>query len=278
MKTKRLLFGAVTSIALIPVAVLFAFPFIWMLMGIFKTNNEIWQEPYKLFPAHWNLHEVLANLSNVNFGGYIFNSVYVGTVGTLLMLVACTLFTYAVVFMGNKYTKWLFNIVLATYMLPAAVTYVPSYVILAKVKLLDTLPGLMLTYLPSVFSVFYLKTSFQKMSIDYYEAARIDGSSHWQILWHVVLPLNRTSYCTVFVLFFVQMYNNYMWPSIMLKNQSNYLVSQGLRQFFISEGAYGMNWSQVMLASTVTIIPVIIIFIVGQKFFITGIMQESGLK
>ena len=278
MRQKRLLAKTIISVMLIPVAVAFAFPFVWMLMGVFKTNNEIWQEPYKLFPAHWNFSEVLNNLSSVNFGGYVFNSVYVGTVGTLFMLVASTLFTYAIVFMGNRTTKWLFNIVLATYMLPAAVTYVPSYVILAKIKLLDTLPGLMLTYLPSVFAVFYLKTSFQKMSIDYYEAARIDGSSHWQILWHVVLPLNRTSFLTIFVLFFVQMYNNYMWPSIMLKSQSNFLVSQGLRQFFISEGAYGMNWSQVMLASTVTIIPVIILFIVGQKFFITGIMQESGIK
>lgn len=278
MKAKRFISESILSIVLIPVAVLFAFPFVWMLMGVFKTNNEIWQESYKLLPAHWNFYEVLANLSSVNFGRYIFNSVYVGSVGTLFMLVASTLFTYAVVFMGNRSTKWLFNIVLATYMLPAAVTYVPSYVILAKIKLLDTLPGLMLTYLPSVFSVFYLKTSFQKMSIDYYEAARIDGSNHWQILLHVVLPLNRTSFLTVFVLFFVQMYNNYMWPCIMFKSQSNYLVSQGLRQFFISDGAYGMNWSQVMLASSVTIIPVIIIFIVGQKFFISGIMQESGMK
>jgi len=265
-------------VILIPLSLLFAFPFIWMLMGVFKTNNEIWQTPYQLLPENINIYQVLESLGSIKFGRYIFNSFYVAIIGTLMMLVASTLFTYVIVFMGNKYTQWLFYLVLATYMLPAAVTYTPSYVILANLGLIDTLTGLMFTYVANIFAVFYLRQSFMKMSIDYYEAARIDGANHWDILRHVIFPLNKSAFYTLFVLTFVQQYNNYMWPSIMLNNQEKYLVSQGLRQFFIQDGAYGMNWSEVMLASTVTILPVIIIFILGQKWFVTGIMQDSGLK
>lgn len=277
-RTKEVATKTFKQIALIPIALIFAFPFIWMLMGIFKTNNEIWQQPYQLIPNQWQLTKISDGLGAIHFAGYIRNSFIVGFIGTLLMILVATLFTYAIVFMGNKYTEVLFAIVLATYMLPSAVTYVPSYVILANLGLLDKLSGLIFSNLASVFAVFYLKQSFHKMSYDYYEAAKIDGASHWSILHHVIFPLNKSAFYTVFVLTFVQQYNNYMWPSIMLKSQEKYLVSQGLRQFFIQDGAYGMNWSQIMLASTVVIIPVILIFIIGQKSFITGIMQDSGIK
>ncbi|GAA0182271.1 carbohydrate ABC transporter permease [Clostridium sediminicola] len=263
---------------LIITSVIFAFPFVWMLLGIFKTNNEIWQQPYKLLPAQWNLSGVLESLGNIHFSKYIFNSFYVGIFGTLFMILAATLFTYVIVFMKDKNTDLLFVLVLGTYMLPSAVTYVPSYVILARIGMLDKLNGLIFSNLASVFAVFYLRQSFKKMSSDYVEAARIDGAGHLKILRHVVFPLNKSAFYTVFVLTFVQQYNNYMWPSIMLKSEEKYLVSQGLRQFFIQDGAYGMNWSEVMLASAVTILPVIIVFLICQKWFMTGIMQDSGLK
>lgn len=271
-------FFIIKHVVLLPISLIFAFPFIWMVLGVFKTNNEIWQTPYKIFPSQWSMVKVVESLTNIEFGRYIFNSFYVGVAGTFVMIITATLFTYVIVFMKNKYTDWLFMLVLATYMLPSAVTYVPSYVILANIGLLDKLVGLMFSNMASVFAVFYLRQSFMKMSIDYYEAARIDGASHLSILRHVIFPLNKSAFYTVFVLTFVQQYNSYMWPSIMLKSQDKYLVSQGLRQFFIQDGAYGMNWSEVMLASTVTIIPVILVFIFLQKWFITGVMQDSGLK
>ncbi len=254
------------------------FPFLWMVFGVFKTNNEIWQQPYKLFPAQWNIGTVIESLPELGLGTYIFNSFFVGIVGTLMMILAATLFTYVIVFMKTKHTELLFALVLGTYMLPGAITYVPSYVILANVGLLDTLFGLMLSNMASVFGVFYLRQSFKKTSPNYIDAARIDGASHLRTLRHVVFPLNQSAFFTLFVLTFIQQYNNYMWPSIMLTSQEKYLISQGLRQFFIQEGAYGMNWAEVMLASTVATLPLIIIFIVVQNWLVTGIKQDSGLK
>lgn len=260
------------------IAVIFSFPFIWMLFGSFKTNNEIWQRPYKLFPEHMDITLLIANLKAIQFNQYLFNSLLIGLIGTLLILLVSGMFSYAVVFLKNRSMTVLFNIVLITYMLPGAVTYVPSYVILARLGMLDKLSGLLFSCLANVFAAFYLRQSFMKMSYDFIEAARIDGAHHWSILRHVVFPLNKSAFSTVGLLTFIQMYNSYMWPSIMLKSKEKYLISQGLRQFFIQEGAYGMNWSQIMLASTIAILPVLLLLIVAQKWLVSAISQDSGVK
>ncbi|WFR58673.1 carbohydrate ABC transporter permease [Anaerocolumna sp. AGMB13025] len=260
------------------ISFLFVFPFLWMLFGAFKSNNEIWQTPYQLFPKHINLTELAANLKAVNLYGYLGNSFFVGAVGTVLILLVSGMFAYAVVFLKSKNMDRIFAIVLITYMLPGAVTYVPAYVILAKLQLLDKLSGLIFSYLANVFAVFYFRQSFMKTSMDFVEAAKIDGANHRLILRHVILPLNKSAFWSVGLITFIQLYNSYMWPSIMLKSQEKYLISQGLRQFFIQDGAYGMNWSQIMLASTITILPVVILLIVAQKWLMAAISQDSGVK
>lgn len=272
------LLKGIRHIFLMLVSLVFSFPFIWMIFGMFKTNNEIWQEPYKILPDHFNFGELFANLGTLHFETYAFNSIFVGIVGSALMIWIALMFSYAIVFMNSKGMKILFWIVLGTYMLPSAVTYVPAFVILAKMKLVDTLTGLIFSNLASVFAVFWLRQSLLKTDRSYVEAARIDGASHMEIIRHVIFPLNKSAIYTVFVLTFVQQYNSYMWPSIMLKSQDKYLISQGLRQFFIQDGAYGMNWSQIMLASTVAILPIIVIFVLTQKWFLTGIKEDSGTK
>lgn len=269
---------AMVILLLLVLAIAFSFPFVWMVMGIFKTNNEIWQTPYRLLPASFDLGRVMGGLDAIHFNRYIRNSIFVGTVGSLIMIGFATCFSYAIVFLKVKYKKPLFAMVLMTYMLPGAVTYVPSYVILARLGGLDSHWGLIFSNAASVFAVFYLRQSFLKTPIEYVEAARVEGAGHFHILKNVLVPFNQPAFTTLFVLTFIQQYNNYMWPSIVLSSKENYLVSQGLRQFFIQEGAYGMNWSEIMLVSTLVILPVILIFILGQKWLMSNVGQDSGIK
>lgn len=275
-KKRRILFFK--YILLSAVSAVFVFPFLWMMFGSFKTNNEIWHTPYQLLPEHFSLTSLIENLKAIDLNGYIGNSFFVGIVGTLLILIVSAMFAYAVVFLKSKTMNLVFTIVLITYMLPSAVTYVPSYTILAKMGLLDTLSGLIFSNLANVFAVFYFRQSFKKTSVEIVEAAKIDGAGHWLILRHVILPLNKSAMCSVGLLTFIQLYNSYMWPNIMLNSQEKYLISQGLRQFFIQDGAYGMNWSQIMLASTISVIPVILILILAQKWLMSAISQDSGVK
>ncbi|HWT73462.1 MAG TPA: carbohydrate ABC transporter permease [Mobilitalea sp.] len=276
MKAK--LISVLKYIFLCAISFLFLFPFLWMLFGSFKTNNEIWQKPYQLFPSNLDFALLLKNLQEIHLNGYLLNSFFVGCLGTILILLVCSMFAYAVVFLKSKNMDRIFVVVLITYMLPGAVTYVPSYIILANLHMLDKLTGLIFSYLANVFAVFYFRQNFMKTSVDFVEAAKIDGAGHWTILRHVILPLNISAFCSVGLLTFIQLYNSYMWPSIMLNSQEKYLISQGLRQFFIQDGAYGMNWSQVMLASTVAVLPVVLILIIAQKWLIAAISQDSGVK
>ncbi len=260
------------------ISVIFLFPFAWMFLGAFKSNNEIWQTPYRLLPSHLDLGEFLANLKAIKLYGYLLNSFIVGIAGTALILVVSSMFAYAVVFLRNRNMDRIFAVVMVTYMLPGAVTYVPSYVILAHLGLLNTLSGLIFSNLANVFAVFYFRQAFRKTSMEIVEAAKIDGANHRLILRHVILPLNKSAFSSVGLLTFIQLYNSYMWPSIMLTSQDKYLISQGLRQFFIQEGAYGMNWAQVMLASTITTLPILVILFAAQKWLMSAISQDSGVK
>lgn len=269
---------AATVAVMTAAAIAFALPFIWMLCGIFKTNDEIWRTPYRLLPSAIDLRALAADIEGLGLGASIMNSLWVGAVGTALTVAVSSLFAYAVVFLRTRWTDALFKLVLVTYMLPGAVTYVPSYVALARIGLLDTHTGLVISYLANVFSVFYLRQAFMRVNRDFVDAARIDGSSELGTLWRVMLPLNASSLSAIGMLTFIGLYNSYMWPAIMISRPEKYLVAQALRQFFIQDGAYGMNWNQVMLASTIAMLPIVILFLLVRERFLSSVAEDSGVK
>lgn len=187
------------------------------------------------------------------------------------------MFAYALTQFSFKGKKSLFTIVMGTYMLPAAVTYVPSYIILSKMQLLDSYTALIISGSVNIFGIFLIRQAFLQVNKSLVEAARMDGATNWQILWKVLYPIAKPSFITFGLISFVAAYNNYLWPSIITNDKSLYLVSSGLRQFFIEGGAYGTNWAEVMAASTLTVLPLLILFIVAQKWFING-FSDTGVK
>lgn len=168
-------------------------------------------------------------------------------------------------------------IILATYMLPVAATYVPSYVILANFNMLDTYKGIIFSNAASVFGIFLLRQAFLQVPKEVVEAARVDGASHWRILWQIFLPLAKPSFVTFGLISFVQMYNNYLWPSLIIISKEKRLITQGIQQFFIQEGGYGMQWPLIMAASTFAVLPLLILFAFAQRWFISGI-SDRGVK
>ena len=118
----------------------------------------------------------------------------------------------------------------------------------------------------------------QDVPTDYYEAARLDGANDWNILWKIVMPVTRASFVTFGLMSFISLYNNYMWPSLITKDSDQYLVAQGLRSFFIDDGAFGTDWAKVMAGSTIIVVPLLILFAFTQKWFISGLSGDSGVK
>lgn len=262
---------------LLACALFMAFPFLWMFFGSLKTNDEIFQSPLNLFPEVFKWGNFIDTFQKAPFGIYLTNSFIVASGITIISLFNSALFAYLITQMKCKRGNLLFGIVMVCYMLPAAVTYIPSYMILAKADLLNTHAGLIVSNAVSLFGVFYLRQTFLKIHPSLIEAARLDGANEFTILFRIVLPQCKSAVFTLVLLTFISHYNNYLWPSLVISSPDMSLISTGIRQFFIAEGQYGLNWSQIMAASTITVMPLLLIFIICQKYIIAGI-SDGGVK
>lgn len=254
-----------------------AFPFLWMIVSALKTKSEI-MDTSVFFPKHAQWGNFISIFTDSPLLHYIGNSLFVSFVTLVLQLLLGALIAYAIVFMKFKGRNVLFAIIMGTYMLPVAATYIPSYIILAKLNLLNTFTGLIISNAVSIFGIFLLRQAFMQVPVGVIEAARIDGASHWKILWHVVAPMTKSSFITFGLMSFISCYNNYMWPSLITDDPEKSLVSQGLRRFFIEGGAYGTEWPKVMAGSAVIVIPLLLLFAFTQKWFINGIGGDTGMK
>ena len=253
------------------------FPFLWMLSGSLKTNDEIFASPLNLIPEQFRWETFVETFHSAPFGLYIFNSFSVALFTTLLVIVNSAMFAYALTQLKFRSKTVLYFIVMGCYMLPGAVTYIPSYITLARLGLLDSHMGLVASNAASVFGVFYLRQVFIKVHPSLIEAARIDGAGELKILWAIILPQCRAAVATLFLITFITNYNSYMWPSLVITTQELNLIATGIRHYFIAEGNYGLNWSQIMAASTIAVLPLLILFVICQKTILSGI-ADNGVK
>ncbi|MFO7815257.1 MAG: carbohydrate ABC transporter permease [Halanaerobiales bacterium] len=252
-------------------------PFLWMFLSALKTQKEIKAFPPTLFPdtAMWG--NFIETWLSAPFNIYIFNSFFTATSIVILHVVTTAMFAYAITQLTFKLRGFLFALIMATYMLPVAVTYVPSYIILARLGWLDSYQGIIFSNSVSVFAIFLARQSFLQVPQEMVDAAKVDGAGHWHILWHVFLPLTKPIFITFGLINFVLMYNNYLWPLMIIRSQEMYLITIGLRQFFIEQGAYGVNWPLIMAASTIVVTPLLLLFFAAQKWFIKGV-GGTGIK
>ena len=262
---------------LVSVSIFTAFPFIWMFLSALKSKEEI-MNVMTFLPAQpqWeNFAEILFDSPILS---YIGNSLWVSLIVIVLQIVTGAMLTYAMVFLEFKGRNILFAVVMGTYMLPVAATYIPSYIILSKWNLLNTTTGLVISSCVSIFGIFLLRQAFMQVPKGLVEAARMDGASHFRILWEIICPMTKSAFITFGLMSFISTYTNYMWPSLITNDSTKFLVSQGLRSFFIEGGAYGTKWNLVMAASAVIVIPLLILFAFTQKWFINGIGGDTGMK
>lgn len=254
-----------------------AFPFIWMILSALKTKAEILDVSH-FFPTNCQWQNFVEVTFHSPLLKYVWNSLFVSVITLAIQIVTGALIAYAIVFMSFKGRKLLFYMIMATYMLPVAATYIPGYIILSDLNLLDTFTGLIISNCVSIFGIFLLRQAFMQMPMGLIEAAKIDGASHWKILWQIVCPMNKSSFVTFGFMNFIACYNSYMWPSLITDDVEKSLVSQGLRRFFIEGGAYGTEWALVMAGSALIVLPLLILFAFSQKWFINGIGGDTGIK
>ena len=274
---KKFAVTGLKHITLIAISIIMIFPLLWMILGGLKTSQEA-MNPEMILPDVIHLENVIDVFKNSPLMKYIGNSLTVAIIATLIQIVTGAMLAYAFSFIRFKGRNVLFGIVMATYMLPSCATYIPAYVTLAKMGMLNSKTGLIISQCVSIFGIFLLRTAFLQVPKELIEAAKLDGAGDWKILWKIVMPVTKSSFVTFGLMSFISLYNNYMWPSLITKDSNLYQVAQGLRSFFIDDGAFGTNWAKVMAGSTMIVIPLLILFAFTQKWFISGLAGDSGVK
>lgn len=278
MKRKKGISEFIVHIILAFTSLILAFPFLWMFTNSIKTKDEIWQVPPKVLPAVPQWGNYADALADGTFLRYMWNSAYTALIITIVVLINSAMFAYALTNIHFRGKSFLISLIMVTYIMPATTTYVPSYVILSKMGLMNTHMGYMISSCASIFNIFFLRTTFTQISPGIVEAARIDGAGHWKILWWVLAPMSTSSFMTVGLLTFLGSYNSYLWPSLLLRQKEKYLVSMGLQAFFSAEGAYGLKWGAIMAACCVIVFPLLLLFLFGQRWILNGITGDSAVK
>ena len=253
------------------------FPFLWMFLSALKTKDELMRVE-QLLPQVPQWENFSTILFDSPIPSYMANSLLVAVAVVVLQVVTGAMLAYALVFFDFKGKNLLFAIIMGIYMLPSAVTYIPGYIILSEMNLLNKLTGIIISSTVSIFGIFLLRTGFMQVPKGLVEAARMDGASHFRILWEIVCPVSKSSFITFGLMSFISTYNSYMWPFLITNDSNKFLVSQGLRSFLIEGGAYGTKWNLVMAASAVIVLPLLVLFAFTQKWFINGIGGDTGMK
>jgi multiple sugar transport system permease protein len=265
-------------VLLIVLCAVMAFPFYWMVTSGLKTNDEIWQTPPVLWPAVPLWSNFVDAWQSANFGRYMLNSMTVAGSIALIQVVNSGMMAYALTHMPFRLKGPLTALILVSYMVPATAVYLPGYVVLSKLDLLDSYAGLILSNSVSVFSIFLIRQAFLQVSHELVEAGRMDGASHMRILWTIIAPLTRASFAVLVLITFIEQYNNYFWPTLITKNPDLQLVSAGLRSFFVEGGAYGLKWPLIMAASAFTIAPLLLLFLFTQKTIMQSVNFTAGVN
>ncbi|AXH95478.1 carbohydrate ABC transporter permease [Ornithinimicrobium avium] len=250
-------------------------PFVWMVLGSVKTNAELRQVPPTWLPEHPTLDNYTSLFSRLSFGRYFFNSTLVAVVVTASNLIFCSMVGYALVMLNFRGKKVIFGLIIGTLMIPGVVTFVPLFVLVANLGLVDTLPGLFLPFLVAPFGVFLMRQFIMSLPRDLVEAARIDGAGELAIFGRVILPLLGPAMATLGILTFLGSWNNFLWPLVVAQTENTYTLPVALA--LVSTGQNQTEYGLLMAGATVVVLPVLIVFLLFQKRFIQGI-ATTGMK
>ena len=259
---------------LFPLALVMVVPMIWMLITSFETLNETRHFPPILIPSGIRWQNYTAVLQQAPFARWFLNTLIVTVVVVAGNLLFCSLAGYAfarIKFFGRDVV---FILVLATLMIPFQVIIIPTFLIVRKLGLIDTLGALIVPNLAGAFGIFLLRQFFRSLPIELEEAARIDGATRLGILFKIVLPLSGPVLATVAVMTFLWTWNDFLWPLVTLYSPNNMTLQLGLTTF---QGAHQTNTHLLMAANVMSMLPVLLLFFAAQRFFIRGI-ATSGLK
>lgn len=264
-----------SQIVLIFMAILSIFPFVWMIASSLKSNTEMFQFPPKIFPAVPQWSNYVKVFESVNFGQGFVNSIKLAVINTFGQVITSAMAGFGIGKLKFKGSNLIFATFIAVMMVPYTVIVIPEFIMFSKLGLIDTHLSLILMtfgYMPM--GVFLCRQFIMSLPDELFDAAYIDGAGYTRIFFTIVLPLIKPAIASLAIFSFLWNWNSYFTPLIFITSQDKYTVPLMLQMF---KGKHSSDWSLIMAASTISVLPVLIVYLFGQNYIVEGI-TITGMK
>jgi multiple sugar transport system permease protein len=262
----------IIHVALIVLAAVTLLPLIWLALTSFKTNGEIMRIPPTVIPEEWQGQNYSDAWQSQPFARIMLNSVIFAAGSALMATVTSAGAGYAFARFTFPFKGAIFAIFLVALMIPDQVTLIPNFIITKNLGWLDTYQGLIAPYAFSAFGIFLLRQFFLQIPSELEDSALVDGAGRIRAFFHVMLPLAGPALATVFVITFVGQWNNLLWPLVVSSTSQTTTVALGLLNF---QGQFGSSWNLLSAAAVLITLPVLVIYIFAQRWFVAGIAMTG---
>lgn len=258
------------------IVLLFLFPFYWMVITAFKNYNEAIQTPPTLWPREFTFDN-FRNIRdmNVDLSRYAINTVVITLSIIVIQLLVMVPASYAFAKRTFPLQGVLFGIVLIAFMIPQQITYITTYLMMARAKLINSLWPQILPFGANAFGIFMLRQAFKQVPDEIVESAKMDNATEIQIMTRIMLPMNRSSMITIAMFSFIGHWNSYFWPLVMTTNEKYRPLTMAIEK--IRDMEFGINWSSIMAANFILVVPVLIVFLFASKKIIEAFAYK-GMK
>ena len=273
LRRRRQLSSIVRTALILAGALVMLFPFAWMVATSLTNESQLFGTP-RLIPDPIDATAYRRVADTFPLWRWMANSIGVAVVSTTLQVVTSAMAAYAFARFEFRGKHLLFGVYLATLMIPLQVLIVPLFIEVSRLGLQDTYVALLLPLIASPFGVFLLRQFFLGLPPEIEEAARIDGAGHWQVFTRIVLPMSKPAIATLVVFAFMAAWNSFLWPLVVINSEQLMTLPLGLSQL---HGRFATEWNLVMAGSTISVIPIVALYLFTQRYVIQGVAL-SGLK
>ena len=275
MKKQKSTSKLICTIVVGLLAVMFALPLVWMTLASCKKVSEVFSENWLPTVWQWKNYVTVWTDEQVYLPRVFFNTLFIVVLGTGGQLIVSSLAAYGFAKIDFKGRAAIFTLFLAAMMIPSQATIIPRYMLFYKIGLYNSLWALILPSWFSVTSIFLLRQFYMGLPNDLMDAAKVDGAGHLRIFAQILMPLTKPAMISTLILSFITLWNDYLSALVFLSNKKLYTVSQAVRYWLFDNN--NQNYNLTMTTATIFIIPVIILFVFCQKYFVEGI-ATSGVK
>lgn len=272
---KRIDFIKLLSIIFLSIgSIIMIFPFLWMLSTSFKISSQIISYPPTLIPRPPILDYYKQIFTKLKFGRFFLNSGYISTIVTLSTLLTSSFIGYVFAKFNFLGKEFIFIMILSTMMIPFAVTMIPLYLIISRLGWVNSHLALIIPGLYSTFGIFLMRQFMTTIPNELREAAIVDGCNEFRTFWSIILPQCKPALAALGIFTFMWNWDSFLWPLIVLTSEERFTLPVGLAMF---SNQWWTDYGLVMAGATVTVIPILIVFLIFQRHFIQGIVL-TGLK